>query len=109
MKIGLLVLFTAEDYVASLKAKCPEVKVAFISKHDLNNNRILDAIHSLREEPYDLFVVYCEDLNFQTRLFILKGISFLAKAKKRLIMDSKGKSIEPSYFGFVFSEFLFHL
>jgi len=104
-RIAILTLLTSNDYVAELKARYADAKVTIIHKDDLKNKRILDAIHRLRENSYDLFVVYCEDLNFQSRLFILKGISLLAKTKKRLIVDSKGKSIELSYFRFIFVDF----
>ena len=95
MKIGIFALFNWEAYIAKLKAKYPEAEITVIYKDDLKNERFLNAIRRLRENSYDLFVVYCEDLNFQSRLFFLKAICLLAKTKKRLIIDSKGKSIEP--------------
>lgn len=105
MKIGVFTLFNSESYVTRLRAKYPEAKISVIYKDKLKSERILDAIYRLRENSYDLFAVYCENLDFQSRLFILKGISLLVKAKKRLIIDSKGKSVEPSYFRFVFVDF----
>ena len=86
------------EYIDSLY---PGSNVDILLKEELSQKPILEKIASFRKTNYDLAIILSEDLQYQTKIHLLKGILLLVKARERKIIDDKGGNIGISVAGFI--------
>jgi glycosyltransferase involved in cell wall biosynthesis len=104
MNILLLVL----DKIAQSKALeyinnlYPDGKVDLLLKEELATKPFSEKVESFRGQNYDLAIVFSENLQYQTKVKILKGILLFARAEKKKIVDDKGEEIEVNTGDFIF-------
>lgn len=105
MNILLLVLdknvqSKAVEYIDNLY---PDSKVDLLLKEEMAARSFSEKAELFRKLNYDLAIVFSDNLQYQTKIKILKGILLFAKADKKKIIDDKGGEIEVYTGDFIFS------
>lgn len=102
-KVLVLVVSPSRRVAEVVRERFGEVTAELISKEELLGRSLPELLRLLRQRR-DLFVVFCADLETQRRMFFLKSLCLLAKAKHKLIVDENGISINVSAVQLVFQE-----
>lgn len=118
MNILLLVLDknVQSKAVEYINNRYPDSKVDLLLKEELAAKPFSKKVESFRKLNYDLAIVFSDNLQYQTKIKVLKGILLFARAEKKKIIDDKGEEIDVYTGDFIFScipallgEFIFAL
>ena len=102
-KALVLVVSPSARVTEVVRERFGEVTAELISKEKLLGRSLPELLRLLRQRR-DLFVVFCADVETQRRMFFLKSLCLLAKAKHKLIIDENGISINVSAVRLAFFE-----
>ena len=84
-KALVLVVSPSRRVAQVVRERFGEVTAELISKEELLGRSLPELLRLLRQRR-DLVVVFCADVETQRRMFFLKSLCLLAKAKHKLII-----------------------
>lgn len=107
----LLVVYSGNKYdaLSSVKAKFPGSDIHLLTKPDLKRLSRKEMIRLLRKQRRNIVVIFCENINTQNQIILLKLLGMLTKAKQRMITDKKGDNLAIIPFQLLFIEFPLYL
>ena len=81
-----------EDALFTVKAVFPTSQIYLLTKADLKGMPRKQMLRLFRRQKRDLTVIFCGDLNTTEQVLLPRAFGMITKAKKRMMIDSKGRA-----------------